>query len=149
MKQLLAALALCGGGGGRCSRLWPPGVSDIVVGKGGYPRGVTLEDGQWLVCVGMRIMASTDGVQFVQVGTVLADHRAHVDLGNCNLARLDSGRVLASYRHHFVVPDTGNVSYGIETSSSDDNGEGVRVHAGVRARLCECLCVYVCVHVYR
>ena len=53
----------------------PPGVSDVVVGAGGYPRAVMLANGEWLVCVGMQVVSSTDGENFAKVGTVRIDHR--------------------------------------------------------------------------
>lgn len=53
----------------------PPGVDDVVVGAGGYPRAVMLANGEWLICVGMQVVSSTDGVTFSKVGTVRTDTR--------------------------------------------------------------------------
>ena len=105
---------------------------DVIIGNGGYPRGLQLLSGTRLVCVGMDIYSSISPGQAVQasswakLSTVLTDSRLGVDLANCNLAQLPSGRILASYRHH--VPVTGGGAenppkhYAIEVSASDDNG---------------------------
>ena len=76
---------------------------DVVIGGGGYPRGVQLLSGVRLVCVGMDIYSSppspsSDGLsaKWSKISTVLTDSRPGVDLANCNLAQLPSGRVLAS-----------------------------------------------------
>lgn len=95
-------------------------MSDVVIGRGGYPRGVQLRSGVWLVCVGMDIYNSRDGRAWSLLSTVLLDARKGVDLGNCNLAQLPSGRVLASYRHH--VPQGKSMHYAIEVSGSQNDG---------------------------
>ena len=98
----------------------PPAAVDI--GAGGYPRGVQLLTGQWLICVGMTIHASQDGASWSKLSTVLTDNREGVDLANCNLAQLPSGRVLASYRHHIPLgPELTN--YTLAVSGSDDLGK--------------------------
>jgi hypothetical protein len=132
----------------------PPGshnMSNVVVGRGGYPRGVQLLSGTWLVCVGMDIYASDEGARgpWQKRATVLRDGRPGVDLANCNLAQLPSGRVLASYRHHVpqhqqrlrqaaVHTASGGggssggravaaaMRYAIEVSGSDDDGHHFR-----------------------
>ena len=96
----------------------------VAVGNGGYPRGVQLLDGSWLICVNMdihRSAAGGHGIKWTKISTVLTDGREGVDLGNCNLAQLPSGRVLASYRHHVPQP-TGGMRYAIEVCASDDMG---------------------------
>eukprot|EP01043_Picozoa_sp_COSAG02_P025704 COSAG02_NODE_1453_length_12551_cov_2.557420_11_plen_351_part_00 len=100
----------------------------VAVGGGGYPRGVQLLDGSWLICVNMdihRSPAGGQGSEWAKISTILTDGREGVDLANCNLAQLPSGRVLASYRHH--VPQTaGGMRYAIEVSASDDGGHSWR-----------------------
>jgi len=120
-------------------------LTNTTIGPGGYPRGVQLASGTQLMCAGMTIYSSAagDGRHWNRIGTVLEDARPGVDLGNCNLALLPGGRVLASYRHH--VPAAGPVagsssrhsrsgggggqprgkapmSYAIQVSASDDGG---------------------------
>ena len=117
---LAAALAACCRGVSAEAGPTAANMSDVVVGRGGYPRGVQLSSGVWLVCVGMDIHSSPDGRAWTQLSTVLRDAREGVDLANCNLAQLPSGRVLASYRHH--VPQGKAMRYAIEVSASEDGG---------------------------
>ena len=97
--------------------------SAVAVGGGGYPRGVQLLDGSWLICVNMDIHHSTTGApnSWTKLSTILTDGREGVSLANCNLAQLPSGRVLASYRHHVPQPN-GSMRYAIEVSGSDSMG---------------------------
>jgi hypothetical protein len=100
------------------------GSAAVAVGSGGYPRGVQLVDGSWLICVNMdihRSAAGGHGTEWTKISTVLTDGREGVDLANCNLAQLPSGRVLASYRHH-VPESTGGMRFAIEVSASDNGG---------------------------
>lgn len=104
----------------------PPAPGDnmsvSLVGQGGYPRGLQLAGGgPCLVCAGMNIYLSDNRQTWHKISTVRTDTRAGVDLANCNLAQLSSGRVLASYRHHVPLQD-GAMRYSIQISASDDNG---------------------------
>jgi hypothetical protein len=76
-------------------------MANVTIGRGGYPRGVQLLSGVKLACVGMDVYtssASSPSLSWSKLSTVLADPGEGVDLGNCNLAQLPSGRILASVR---------------------------------------------------